>query len=68
MKNWELILADIVKSKNMNPYDINARKLASAYSKRIKKMNEHGIRITAPMRCAERVLEEMAGRGERSTS
>ena len=63
--DWEYIVIDIVKSEKLDLHNINVKKFVAAYTKRINGMEKNGIKLTAPMRRAEKVLLEMVSRGEK---
>ena len=53
---WEYILLDIVKSEELDPWDIDISKLTATYLDRIKKMKELDLRIPARIILAAAIL------------
>ncbi len=53
---WEYILLDIVKSEELDPWDIDISKLTQTYLDRIKKMKELDLRIPARIILAAAIL------------
>ncbi len=56
---WEYILLDIVKSEELDPWDIDISKLTQTYLDRIKKMKELDLRIPARIILAAAILLRM---------
>lgn len=56
---WEFILLDIVKSEEIDPWDIDITKLTSTYLERIRKMKELDLRIPARIVLAAAILLRM---------
>ena len=56
---WEYILLDIVKSENIDPWDIDITKLTHTYTERIRKMRELDLRIPARIILAAAILLRM---------
>jgi len=53
---WEYILLDIVKSEELDPWDIDITKLTQTYLERIQKMRELDLRIPARIILAAAIL------------
>ncbi len=53
---WEYILLDIVKSEELDPWDIDITKLTQTYIERIRKMKELDLRIPARIILAAAIL------------
>lgn len=53
---WEYVLLDIVKSEELDPWDIDVTKLTQKYLERIKKMKELDLRIPARLILAASIL------------
>ncbi len=53
---WEYILLDIVKSEELDPWDIDITKLTQTYLDRIQKMRELDLRIPARIILAAAIL------------
>lgn len=56
---WEYVLLDIVKSEELDPWDIDITKLTENYLSRIKKMKELDLRIPARLILAAAILLRM---------
>jgi segregation and condensation protein A len=57
--SWKSILFDLVKSEEMNPWDINVTLLTQKYIKAIKKMQEHDLRVSGKILLAAAYLLKM---------
>lgn len=53
---WKTILFDLVKSEQMDPWDINITLLTQKYIQAIKKMQEHDLRISGKILLAAAIL------------
>ena len=56
---WEYILLDIVKSNELDPWDLDISKLTQTYIERIRKMKELDLRIPARIILAAAILLRM---------
>ncbi len=56
---WEYILLDIVRTEDLDPWDIDITKLTETYTKKIKKMKELDLRIPARIILAAAILLKM---------
>ncbi|MFH1425022.1 MAG: ScpA family protein [archaeon] len=56
---WEYVLLDIVKSEDLDPWDIDIVKLTETYIERIRKMKQLDLRIPARIILAASVLLRM---------
>ena len=56
---WKTILYDLVKSEQMDPWDINITLLTQEYIKIIKKMQEHDLRVSGRILLAAAFLLKM---------
>ena len=57
--SWKTILYDLVKTKQMDPWDINITLLTQEYIKIIKKMQEHDLRVSGKILLAAAFLLKM---------
>jgi len=53
---WKEIIYDLVKTEQMDPWDINLTKLTQKYLSAIKKMQEHDLRVSGKVLLAAAVL------------
>ena len=56
---WEYLLLDIVRSEDLDPWDIDITKLTETYTKKIKNMKELDLRIPARIILAAAILLKM---------
>jgi len=56
---WEFVLLDIVKSEDLDPWDIDITKLTAKYTERINKMKNLDLRIPARIILAAAILLKM---------
>ena len=54
--SWKSIIYDLVKSEQMNPWDIDVSLLANKYIKLVKKMQEHDFRMSGKILLAAAIL------------
>ena len=54
--SWKSIIYDLVKSEQMNPWDIDVSLLANKYIKLIKEMQEHDFRMSGKIILAAAIL------------
>ncbi len=54
--SWRTIIYDLVKSEQMNPWDINITLLTQKYIETIRKMQEHDLKISGKIVLAAAVL------------
>ena len=54
--NWKSIIHDLIKSEQMNPWDIDVSLLTNRYINIVKKMQEHDFRISGKMILAAAIL------------
>ena len=57
--SWRTILYDLVRTEQMDPWDINITLLTQEYIKVIKKMQEHDLRISGKILLAAAILLKM---------
>ena len=53
---WKTLILDLVKSEEMNPWDINITLLTQKYIQVIKEMQEHDLRISGKILLAAAIL------------
>ena len=53
---WQTILGDLVKSGEINPWDVNISELAKKYLEIIKKMQESNLFISGKVLLASAIL------------
>ncbi|MCK5025377.1 MAG: segregation/condensation protein A [Nanoarchaeota archaeon] len=54
--SWKSIIHDLVKSEQMNPWDIDVSLLANKYIKLVKEMQEHDFRMSGKIILAAAIL------------
>lgn len=54
--SWQDLLYDIIKSENMDPWDINVSKISQMYIETVKKLKEHDFRISGKVILAAAML------------
>ena len=57
--SWKTLLYDLVKTEQMDPWDINITLLSKKYLKTIKEMQEHDLRISGKIILAAAILLKM---------
>lgn len=57
--SWKTIIQDLVKTEQMDPWDINITLLTKKYIKIIKEMQEHDLRISGKILLAAAILLKM---------
>ena len=57
--SWKTLLYDLVRSEQMDPWDINITTLSQKYIKTIKEMQEHDLRISGKIVLAAAILLKM---------
>jgi segregation and condensation protein A len=53
---WRTILYDLVKSEEMNPWDVNISLITQKYIEMVKKMREHDLKVSGKIVLAAAVL------------
>ncbi len=53
---WKTILYDLVKTEQMNPWDVNVSLITQKYIELIKKMKEHDLKVSGKVLLAAAVL------------
>jgi segregation and condensation protein A len=53
---WKTILYDLVKSEEMNPWDVNISLITKKYIELVKKMKEHDLKVSGKVLLAAAVL------------
>src|SRR3989344_3373353 len=54
--SWKTIIFDLVKSEQMNPWDIDISLLTQKYLEVIKKLKEHDLKISGKVLLAAAIL------------
>ena len=57
--SWRTIIYDLVKTEQMDPWDINITLLTQKYIEVIKEMQEHDLRVSGKILLAAAVLLKM---------
>ena len=57
--SWRTILVDLVKTEQMNPWDVNISALTQKYIEVIKEMKEHDLKISGKVLLAAAILLKM---------
>ncbi len=56
---WEYVLLDIVRSENLDPWDIDISRLTAKYTERINQMKEFDLKVPARLLLAAAILLRM---------
>ena len=56
---WKTLIYDLVKTEQMNPWDVNITLLTQKYIQMIKEMKEHDLRISGKILLAAAILLKM---------
>ncbi|MDP6704010.1 MAG: segregation/condensation protein A, partial [archaeon] len=56
---WEYVLLDIVRSENLDPWDIDISRLTEKYTERINEMKEFDLKVPARLLLAAAILLRM---------
>ena len=56
---WEYVLLDIVRSENLDPWDIDISRLTEKYTERINQMKEFDLKVPARLLLAAAILLRM---------
>lgn len=57
--SWKTILYDLVRTENMDPWDVNITLLTQEYIKIVKKLREHDLKISGKVLLAAAILLKM---------